>query len=315
MSAASTVGSSSRRPLMVLDPKLLPRVLAYLNAQELQFGNDARIQVEDIVDHLRSKHSEYNRKPYNALLKQVGKLCDEQRDRAKRDAAAAAAATADAGGGVAETSSNSDKVAMDEGADGGAEEDDDVEVIELEDKNIVNASMRALYKTPVKSTQLSTASTIITAVAPTPTRTLSAPATQPSSVTAAPDQTSSSSSSSSSLNPKKRKKYRTNSSSTLSATTPSPSSSSPSDSWQPTFISPNLSYSDLGGLSSTLQDLRELIHYPLLHPELYSHLGLSPPSGVLLHGPAGCGQFTLALPRHHKLPLSEPVLAIVQSVG
>jgi ribosome biogenesis ATPase len=43
-----------------------------------------------------------------------------------------------------------------------------------------------------------------------------------------------------------------------------------------------------------MQDVRELIEYPLSHPEIYAHLGVEPPRGILLHGPPGCGKTSLA---------------------
>ena len=52
--------------------------------------------------------------------------------------------------------------------------------------------------------------------------------------------------------------------------------------------------SDLGGIEDSLRAIRELILCPLVHPELYSWLGVDPPRGVLLHGPPGCGKTTLA---------------------
>jgi ribosome biogenesis ATPase len=57
---------------------------------------------------------------------------------------------------------------------------------------------------------------------------------------------------------------------------------------------PSLSFADVGGIEAILQDVRELIEYPLTHPEIYEHLGVEPPRGVLLHGPPGCGKTMLA---------------------
>jgi ATP-dependent 26S proteasome regulatory subunit len=50
---------------------------------------------------------------------------------------------------------------------------------------------------------------------------------------------------------------------------------------------PTERYSDLGGMADIIQEVRQLVEYPLTRPELYRHLGVDPPRGVLLRGPPG----------------------------
>ncbi|MEO1271311.1 MAG: CDC48 family AAA ATPase, partial [Myxococcota bacterium] len=54
------------------------------------------------------------------------------------------------------------------------------------------------------------------------------------------------------------------------------------------------SYEDIGGLKPQLQRIREMIELPLRYPEVFERLGIAPPSGVLLHGPPGCGKTLIA---------------------
>lgn len=55
-----------------------------------------------------------------------------------------------------------------------------------------------------------------------------------------------------------------------------------------------VTYADLGGIEHVLDDITELIVFPMAHPEVYTWLGVLPPRGVLLHGPPGCGKTALA---------------------
>ncbi len=57
---------------------------------------------------------------------------------------------------------------------------------------------------------------------------------------------------------------------------------------------PRVTYEDIGGLDKEIQRIREMVELPLKHPELFRHLGIEPPKGVLLYGPPGTGKTLLA---------------------
>jgi len=56
----------------------------------------------------------------------------------------------------------------------------------------------------------------------------------------------------------------------------------------------DVSYSGIGGLGEEIRELREVIELPLLNPELFMRVGISPPKGCLLYGPPGTGKTLLA---------------------
>jgi proteasome-associated ATPase len=57
---------------------------------------------------------------------------------------------------------------------------------------------------------------------------------------------------------------------------------------------PDLTYSDIGGLTSQIEQIRDAIELPYLHADLFREHQLRPPKGVLLYGPPGCGKTLIA---------------------
>jgi len=53
---------------------------------------------------------------------------------------------------------------------------------------------------------------------------------------------------------------------------------------------PDVTYDDVGGAKEPLEQLREVVELPLLHPERFVTLGIDPPKGVMLYGPPGTGK-------------------------
>jgi proteasome regulatory subunit len=57
---------------------------------------------------------------------------------------------------------------------------------------------------------------------------------------------------------------------------------------------PSITYTDIGGLSDQVREIREAVEYPLLRSELYKKVGVDPPKGVLLIGSPGTGKTMIA---------------------
>jgi transitional endoplasmic reticulum ATPase len=58
--------------------------------------------------------------------------------------------------------------------------------------------------------------------------------------------------------------------------------------------SPNVPWTDVGGLEDAKQELRETVEWPLKYGKLFEHMNAEPPKGVLLYGPPGTGKTLLA---------------------
>jgi transitional endoplasmic reticulum ATPase len=57
---------------------------------------------------------------------------------------------------------------------------------------------------------------------------------------------------------------------------------------------PNVKWEDIGGLEETKRELKEMVQYPIEHPEKFEKFGMSPSRGVLFYGPPGTGKTMLA---------------------
>jgi transitional endoplasmic reticulum ATPase len=57
---------------------------------------------------------------------------------------------------------------------------------------------------------------------------------------------------------------------------------------------PTVQWTDVGGLESVKEELRESVEWPLKNPQVFTRMGIRPPKGILLFGPPGCGKTLLA---------------------
>lgn len=58
--------------------------------------------------------------------------------------------------------------------------------------------------------------------------------------------------------------------------------------------SPDVHWSDIGGLEDAKQELKEVVEWPMKYPVLFKHTGATPPRGILLYGAPGTGKTMLA---------------------
>lgn len=57
---------------------------------------------------------------------------------------------------------------------------------------------------------------------------------------------------------------------------------------------PNVSWTEVGGLDSIKQELKEAVEWPMKYPQSFERMGIRPSRGILLYGPPGTGKTLLA---------------------
>ena len=57
---------------------------------------------------------------------------------------------------------------------------------------------------------------------------------------------------------------------------------------------PDISYADIGGLDTQIEQIADAVELPYLHQELFAEHRLPAPKGILLYGPPGCGKTLIA---------------------
>jgi len=55
----------------------------------------------------------------------------------------------------------------------------------------------------------------------------------------------------------------------------------------PITLDTNIRFNDVGGLETHIHCLKEMVIFPMMYPDVFERYDVTPPKGVLFHGPPG----------------------------
>ncbi|KAM9980264.1 hypothetical protein ACTFIZ_006532 [Dictyostelium cf. discoideum] len=257
--------------------KLMDRI------EKLDLSESNILNNDFITNELRKVYPEYNRKP----LKGFKQLVEKAMNQIIKNLSSC------------ESSDNEDGDNKMEESDG-----DDVEIISPPpSSNILNEQLTSQYKQNIKNTPPTTTPAKRNRDEKTPSNVNSNNNNSNSNNNNNNNATNNSSTTTNNVNtpnskPKKKLKNSTNGNNVFQFSNNNNNNNNNNGNNKDNNLNngliPTINFSNLGGVESCLRDIREHIEYPICHPEIYSHLGVEPPRGILLHGPSGCGKTLLA---------------------
>ncbi|KAK7739625.1 TAT-binding protein-like protein 7, AAA ATPase [Diatrype stigma] len=83
----------------------------------------------------------------------------------------------------------------------------------------------------------------------------------------------------------------------------------------PLGVDLSVDFSQVGGMQSHIEQLKEMVQLPLLYPDMYTRFHVTPPRGVLFHGPPGTGKTLLARALSNSIGLNGRKIAFYMRKG
>ncbi|XP_065832542.1 nuclear valosin-containing protein-like [Oscarella lobularis] len=253
--------SLSAGKTIIGDRRLLPRIREYLSEMGVE-----RVDTTHLCDHLQESYSEYSRRKKQPFRNLVQKACallsrdpEERLVRLERAHMRKRRLPIDDRTPESQTDESRDA----------SDADVDEPLVTVKNSNMLNGSLVAVYKS--EATVSATPSDKVDGNE-LPSEDLAQQQNEPSTMESVG-----------------RKRKRTKGESNRAEKRVKQGASFHDFS----LTQPTATFADIGGKKACLEEVSKLLLH-LLHPEVYRHLGITPPRGFLLHGPPGSGKTLLA---------------------